>query len=60
MISQAQDINEMKSKKQNENYILKIHWSVMNRRKKKANIDRYTCNWSWDFEKWKRLLKSSL
>ena len=29
----------------------------VNRRKKKANIDRYTCDWNWDFEKWKTIVK---
>ena len=49
----------MKSKKQNKKYRLKIYWSIMsmNRRKKRANIDRYTCNWSWDFEEWRTIVE---
>ena len=47
----------MKLKKQNESYILKIYWSVMNRRKKKTNINRYTCDWSWNFKEWKTIVE---
>ena len=49
----------MKSKKQNENYILKIHWPVMNRRKKKQIlIDIHVIEVEISKNE-KRLLKSS-
>ena len=59
IITQIQNIDAMKSKKKNEIYKLKIHRSIISRRKKRANIDWYTYNWNCNFEKWDTTVKKS-